>query len=90
MALAKIERPEIAGNRFRRLLEPSDSRGASSFEYDARTQLLSLIRTCDNRGVTTKVLGDKIDRLLANLEATRQDWDFDWDVLKESMPLKPR
>jgi hypothetical protein len=78
--LVKIERPELSGGCLRRLMERSYNRGGSFFEYDNPTQILMLARSCDNRGVTAKVLDNKIERMLDNVEATRPDWDVDWTV----------
>ncbi|MFT3880740.1 MAG: type III secretion system chaperone [Gemmatales bacterium] len=78
--LIKIEKPELSGGRLRRLMERSYNRGGSFFEYDAPAQILMLARSCDNRGVTAKVLDNKIERMLDNVEATRSEWEVDWSA----------
>ncbi|QVL33954.1 type III secretion system chaperone [Telmatocola sphagniphila] len=78
--LIKIEKPENSGGRFQKLLENNYTLGASTFSYNPNTQLLMLHRPIDNRGITAKILDDKIDRILRGVESTRADWDFDWNL----------
>ena len=90
VSLAKIEKPELSRGRYQRLMECNYFQGTSFFSYAPTTRILMISRPCDNRGITAKVLEDKIDRLLASMEATRPDWDINWDALEIFMPLPAR